>query len=183
MNSRRQVFCASMLLSSIVLLLLFVSSPSLLSQAVTADDVEKTIASLPPDQRVYERFRYWATSLPPQEQQSPNLQTRYREYLKGRGFTEADADAFLKIVAETMGRDNQPTHWAVRNERDELIGGLGFHDFQPGGSHRAWKRVGKADLLRRRFQSDRSGSCGICLQLQRRGRNVQASGRYFPAKR
>ena len=45
-----------MLLSLIVLLLLFVSSPSLLSQAVTADDVEKTIASLPPDQRVYERL-------------------------------------------------------------------------------------------------------------------------------
>ena len=98
MNSRRRVFSACILLSSITLLVLVVRSTSVLSQAVTADDVEKTIAALPPDQRAYERFRYWMVSLPPQEQQSSNLQTRYREYLKGRGFTEADADAQVKIV-------------------------------------------------------------------------------------
>ena len=51
-------------------------------------------------------------------------------------YSEADADAFLARVPTTMGKDNQPTHWAIRNERDELIGVLGFNDFQPGTSHR-----------------------------------------------
>ncbi len=52
-------------------------------------------------------------------------------------YTEAEADAFLKHVAESTERQGQPTHWALRNEREELIGGLGFTDFEIGSSHRA----------------------------------------------
>ena len=39
----------------------------------TPDQVEKTIANLPPEQRAYERFRFWVTTQPPDEQRGPNL--------------------------------------------------------------------------------------------------------------
>ena len=46
------------------LILLFVCSVPIFAQQ-TVDDVEKNIAKLPPDQRTYERFRYWVNLLPP----------------------------------------------------------------------------------------------------------------------
>lgn len=52
-------------------------------------------------------------------------------------YTEADADAFLALLPQTMDPNNHPTSWAIRNERDELIGGLGFNDFRPKVMHRA----------------------------------------------
>ena len=82
---------------TVTLMLLFISSVPTWTQQ-TADDIEKTIASLPADQRAYERFRYWMNALPPNEQQDPKLAARYREYLKGRGFSEIEADAQIKVV-------------------------------------------------------------------------------------
>src|SRR3954453_6339212 len=71
----------------------------------TADDVEKTIAKLPPEQRVYERFRLWVNSLPADQQQhDARLGARYREYLMSRGFSDTDADAQLKLVREQSAR-------------------------------------------------------------------------------
>ncbi len=92
-----------------ILLLLIAAAPPIQAQ-VTADDVEKTIAALPPDQRTYERFRFWLTSLPADEQQSSNLDARYREYLKTRGFSEADADAQIKVV-EAQSRRLEAERW------------------------------------------------------------------------
>jgi 2-polyprenyl-3-methyl-5-hydroxy-6-metoxy-1,4-benzoquinol methylase len=95
MNSRYKPVYASALLYSVILMLLVCSAP-IWSQ--TADDIEKGIATLPPNQRTYERFRYWITTLPQNERQDSNVEARYREYLKGRGFSEADADAQIKVV-------------------------------------------------------------------------------------
>jgi predicted O-methyltransferase YrrM len=82
---------------AVILMLLSICSVPIGSQQ-TADDVEKNIAKLPIEQRTYERFRYWVNTLSPEEQRDPQLDARYREYLKGRGFSEADADAQLKLI-------------------------------------------------------------------------------------
>jgi SAM-dependent methyltransferase len=82
---------------SIILLLLVICSLPVRSQQ-PADDVEKNIANLPVEQRTYERFRYWVNTLTPDEQRDPNLETRYRAYLKGRGFADADISAQIKVI-------------------------------------------------------------------------------------
>ena len=87
-----------------VLAALFLYSLPILPQTQTADQEEKRIASLPPDQRAYERFRFWSTMLPPDQQRDPNLLTRYREYLKARGFADGDAEAQLKLVRDQGSR-------------------------------------------------------------------------------
>jgi SAM-dependent methyltransferase len=89
------------LLSSVVLVCLFHSAPI---QSQTLAEVEKRIASLPPEQRAYERFRFWITSLPPDQQRDANMEGRYRAYLKDRGFSDVDADAQLKLVQEQGSR-------------------------------------------------------------------------------
>jgi 2-polyprenyl-3-methyl-5-hydroxy-6-metoxy-1,4-benzoquinol methylase len=76
----------------------------------TADEVEKRIASLPPDQRAYERFRFWKTGLTPEQDRDPNLDKRYREYLKTRGFADAEIDAQLKLV-EAQGARAEVERW------------------------------------------------------------------------
>ncbi len=80
----------------------YLYSPALWAQ--TADEVDKHTASLPPDQRAYERFRFWVTQLPPEQQRDPNLMTRYRAYLKSRGRSDAEADAEDKLVNERGSR-------------------------------------------------------------------------------
>lgn len=72
--------------------------------AQTPDQVDKQTASLPPDQRAYERFRFWKTQLPPEQQRDANLMTRYRAYLKSRGRSDAEADAEVKLVTERGSR-------------------------------------------------------------------------------
>jgi 2-polyprenyl-3-methyl-5-hydroxy-6-metoxy-1,4-benzoquinol methylase len=96
------------LLWSAVLAPLFIYPVSIWSQ--TADEVEKRIASLPPDQRAWERFRFWATQLPPDQQRDPNLAKRYREYLKARGFSDDEADAQLKLV-QAQGSRAEVERW------------------------------------------------------------------------
>jgi SAM-dependent methyltransferase len=85
---------------AIVLALVFTCYAPVWAQ--TAEDTEKRIANLPPDQRAYERFRFWVTTQPPDQQGDPNLLSRYREYLNGRGF--ADADAQIKVVQSQSSR-------------------------------------------------------------------------------
>jgi 2-polyprenyl-3-methyl-5-hydroxy-6-metoxy-1,4-benzoquinol methylase len=72
--------------------------------AQTPEEVDKQTASLPPDLRAYERFRFWRTQLPPEQQRDPNLMTRYRAYLKSRGRSDAEADAEVKLVTERGSR-------------------------------------------------------------------------------
>jgi hypothetical protein len=68
--------------------------------AQTREEVEARIAKMPPDQRAYERFRYWVTMLPVNEQRDPNLDAKYRAYLGSQGFAAAEIDAQMKLVDE-----------------------------------------------------------------------------------
>ncbi len=52
-------------------------------------------------------------------------------------YTEADADEWLAMVAKSTKQHGQPVNWAIRNEDDFLIGGIGFEGFAIGKSHRA----------------------------------------------
>jgi SAM-dependent methyltransferase len=73
-------------------------------EAQTPDEVEKSTANLPPDQRAYERFRFWFNSLPPEQQRDGKVDQRYHTYLKSRGLTDADADAQIKLVDQGGAR-------------------------------------------------------------------------------
>jgi 2-polyprenyl-3-methyl-5-hydroxy-6-metoxy-1,4-benzoquinol methylase len=76
----------------------------------TADEVEKSIANLPPAQRAYERFRFWISSLPPEQHQPDKVEALYRTYLKSRGFSDTDIDAQLKLVDE-QGQRSEVERW------------------------------------------------------------------------
>jgi len=52
-------------------------------------------------------------------------------------YTEADFRAWLEIVEKATMQQGQPVHWAIRDEKEFLIGGCGFSGLQVGGSHRA----------------------------------------------
>jgi SAM-dependent methyltransferase len=73
-------------------------------QVQTADEVEKSIANLPPAQRAWERFRFWIGSLPPEQHQPDKVEALYRAYLKSRGFSGTEVDAQLKFVDEQGAR-------------------------------------------------------------------------------
>src|SRR5947209_1799641 len=103
-QSRRKGFQLAVLLASVVIGTLFLYSVPGRSQAQTADETENRIATLPPGQRAYERFRFWRSMLPPDQQGDPNLVTRYREYLKTRGFPGSDADGQIKLIQEQGSR-------------------------------------------------------------------------------
>jgi SAM-dependent methyltransferase len=83
------------------LVLLFACVPA---RAQRADELEKTIAGLPPAQLAYERFRFWINSLPREQQGDGNVDARYRAYLTSRGFSEAEANAQIKLVDEQGAR-------------------------------------------------------------------------------
>ena len=73
--------------------------------AQTTDEVEKSLAKLPPGERAYERFRYWINSLPPDKHRDPKVvEAQYREYLKSHGFSDAEADTQIKLVDENGAR-------------------------------------------------------------------------------
>ena len=76
----------------------------------TPAEVEKHIANLPPEQRAYERYRFWLTSLPPDQQKDSKIEARYREYLVAHGFSETDADAQLKLIDE-HGERSEVERW------------------------------------------------------------------------
>ncbi len=53
-------------------------------------------------------------------------------------YTEADADWWLNHVAETTKNQNGiSVNWAIREKGGRLVGGIGFHGFEIGKSHRA----------------------------------------------
>jgi RimJ/RimL family protein N-acetyltransferase len=52
-------------------------------------------------------------------------------------YTEADADQWLALVAKSTQEHGQPVNWAICNEADALIGGIGFEGLTIGTSHRA----------------------------------------------
>ncbi len=52
-------------------------------------------------------------------------------------YTEADFQAWMKIVEKTTRQQSQPVQWAIRDEANSMIGGCGFDNLQIGKSHRA----------------------------------------------
>jgi len=52
-------------------------------------------------------------------------------------YTEADADRWFDLVAKLTQEHGQPSHWAIRNEADQLFGAVGFQDLHLGRSHQA----------------------------------------------
>ena len=90
-----------------VLTCAFMTTPA---RPQTAAEVEKHIANLPAEQRAYERFRFWLTSLPPDQQKDSRVEARYREYLVAHGFSEADAGAQLKLIDE-QGERAEVERW------------------------------------------------------------------------
>jgi RimJ/RimL family protein N-acetyltransferase len=52
-------------------------------------------------------------------------------------YTEADFQAWLEIAEKATTQQGQPVNWAIRDEREFLIGGCGFSGLQVGKSHRA----------------------------------------------
>jgi len=52
-------------------------------------------------------------------------------------YTEADFQAWMQIVEKATLQQGRPVHWAIRNEKQEMIGGSGFDTSQAGQSHRA----------------------------------------------
>jgi SAM-dependent methyltransferase len=80
--------------------------PILFSSALaqTQRTLEQRIANLPPAQQAYERFRYWVTMLPADQQKQGDMPARYREYLKQRGLSDAEADAQIKLIMEQGSR-------------------------------------------------------------------------------
>lgn len=52
-------------------------------------------------------------------------------------YTPADADQWLELVETQAHEQGYPVNWAIRTAQEQLIGGLGFMDFQLGQTHRA----------------------------------------------
>lgn len=69
-------------------------------RAQTREEVEARLAQLPPDQRAYERFRFWITMQPADVQRAPDVIDRYRRYLASQGFKAADIDNQIQLVNE-----------------------------------------------------------------------------------
>ena len=86
---------------------LYVCEPA---RAQTPDEVEKRIANLPAEQRVYERFRAWFNVLPPAQQRDGKVDARYRAFLKSRGFSDADIGAQWKAI-EQQGARAEVERW------------------------------------------------------------------------
>jgi ribosomal-protein-alanine N-acetyltransferase len=52
-------------------------------------------------------------------------------------YTEAEADEWLALVVKSTQQHGQAVNWAIRNEGDYLIGGIGFDGVAIGKSHLA----------------------------------------------
>jgi len=71
----------------------------------TPDEIEKRVASVPPDQRAYERFRLWFASDPKRQHNPAEIERQYRAYLKSRGFSDAEVEAQCKEIDARQARD------------------------------------------------------------------------------
>jgi RimJ/RimL family protein N-acetyltransferase len=52
-------------------------------------------------------------------------------------YTDASAEEWLALVAQSTQQQGRPVHFAIRTADDALIGGCGFDGLQVGKSHRA----------------------------------------------
>jgi len=101
-------------LATAVLLLVSLSG----AYAQTRQEIEVRIASLPPDERAFERFRIWISSLPVEVRGSGGISTqrdtpllnRYRQYLKEGGFSATDIESQIDVVIH-RGEDLEYERW------------------------------------------------------------------------
>ncbi len=94
---------------ALVVNFLFVA-PAFSQAPQTRDQVEAGLAKFPPDQRAYERFRYWATMQPLDVQRSADLMQKYRVYLKAQGFDESDIETQVTVVTD-RGKNLEVQRW------------------------------------------------------------------------
>ena len=96
---------------SFALALAFMTSSGV-GQVASRQENEKRIASLPEDQRTFERFRFWWSNLPEKErgERGPEGQaaldkflTGYATWLKTGGFTSVDIDKQVAILRKRGG--------------------------------------------------------------------------------
>lgn len=66
----------------------------------TPEENEKRLSALPPERRVYERYRGWMSMQPPAVQRSAGHMEQYREYLKKSGFNAADIEQQIQTVQQ-----------------------------------------------------------------------------------
>jgi ribosomal-protein-alanine N-acetyltransferase len=52
-------------------------------------------------------------------------------------YTSEAFEQWLAILEKSRKEHGQPVHWAIRNEVEQLMGGIGFDDVEIGKSHRA----------------------------------------------
>lgn len=52
-------------------------------------------------------------------------------------YTESDASWWIQHIMEETKKQSRSVNWAIRRKDGLLIGGIGFHDFELGKSHRA----------------------------------------------
>jgi [ribosomal protein S5]-alanine N-acetyltransferase len=52
-------------------------------------------------------------------------------------YTSRDADWWVDFVAKSSLELGRPYHFSVRSSDDRFIGGIGFHEQEPGQEHRA----------------------------------------------
>src|SRR5262245_53180487 len=76
----------------------------------TREQIESRLSQFPPDQRAYERFRYWSTTQPADAQRGPDLMERYRAYLKAQGHSDADIESQIAIVVK-RGSNLEVQRW------------------------------------------------------------------------
>jgi 2-polyprenyl-3-methyl-5-hydroxy-6-metoxy-1,4-benzoquinol methylase len=79
-------------------------------ESQTREEVEKRIAQLPPDQKIYERYRVWLTGQPVEVQRSTDRLQRYGDHLKAEGFTPSQIQAQFHVIQET-GRQSEIERW------------------------------------------------------------------------
>ncbi len=75
-----------------------------------AAELEQRIASLPPAEQAYERFRFWHTQLPPTEQQAPDVLDKYRAHLIRSGRTSEDAGQQISAI-RSEGKRAEIQRW------------------------------------------------------------------------
>jgi|ERR1051326_2253792 2-polyprenyl-3-methyl-5-hydroxy-6-metoxy-1,4-benzoquinol methylase len=91
-------------------LLLILSSIFGIAFSQTPAEVEKRLAEIPPDQKAYERFRYWMSTRSQDELRAGDPLKLYRDYLKTQGFSQNDIDTQIRIVEE-RGRQLEVQRW------------------------------------------------------------------------
>lgn len=74
-------------------------------------------ASTTEAQQIFDRYRVWTGTVPPQERSPARLADRYRQYLKANGATDAEAARQLDII-EREGKRLEAERWNQYFTRD-----------------------------------------------------------------